>query len=346
MNEPLRFLVFGCGAIGTYLGGSLAASGQQVVFLERAGVAQAIRNNGLHVRVKNIELAVEKPTVVEDIHQAIALGEYDAAILAVKSFDTLGLLQSLQAEIDHLPPVICFQNGVENEALIASFLGEGRVIPGTVTTAIGRRGLGSVVVEKLRGVGVANQDNRVPGLVEALNRAGLQAQSYANGPAMKWSKMLTNLQANASSAILDMTPAEIFAHPQLFHLEMRMLREALHVMRAQGIPVVDLPRTPARAMAVLVRAPAIVSQPLLQRALGAGRGAKMPSFHIDLHQGRGRSEVDYLNGAVVRFGQKFNVPTPVNQFFNETLLALSEGRLPLDTYAHQPEAFLKAAPAD
>lgn len=346
MSARLRFLVFGCGAIGTYLGGSLAASGQEVVFLERSGVADAIRANGLLVQGKDAELRVANPNVVENIQQAVSLGRYDAAILAVKSFDTQGLIQSLLPVADQIPPVICFQNGVENEALIAGFLGEQRVISGTVTTAIGRRGLGSVVVEKLRGVGVADVHHRVPGLLEALNGAGLRALGYANGPAMKWSKLLTNLQANASSAILDMTPGEIFSHPGLFRLEMRMLREALRVMRAQGISVVDLPRTPVRAMAALIQAPAVIGQPLLRRALGGGRGGKMPSFHIDLHQGRGRSEVDYLNGAVVRFGERFGTPTPVNRFFNETLLALSEGRLPLETYAHRPEAFLQAAPVE
>lgn len=344
MSKPLRFLVFGCGAIGTYLGGSLAATGQQVVFLERAELAGVIRTGGLRVQVKDRELRVANPILTEDIQQALETGRFDAAILAVKSFDTLGLLQSLAPLADRLPPVICFQNGVENEALIASKLGQNRVIAGTVTTAIGRRGPGSVVVEKLRGVGVADSQGIVPGLLAALNQAGLRARAFHDGPAMKWSKLLTNLQANASSAILDLTPAEIFAHAGLFRLEMRMLREALDVMRAQGIRVVDLPGTPVRALAILIQSPAFIGQPLLRRALGSGRGGKMPSFHIDLHQGRGRSEVDYLNGAIVRFGQQFGVATPVNRFFNETLIALSEGRLPLDTYAHRSEAFLQATP--
>jgi 2-dehydropantoate 2-reductase len=54
----------------------------------------------------------------------------------------------------------------------------------------------------------------------------------------------------------------------------------------------------------------------------------MPSFHIDLHSGRGLSEVDYLNGAVVRFGERHQVQAPVNYFLNETLLALTSGALP------------------
>ena len=345
MSNPMRFLVFGCGAIGTYLGGSLAATGQQVVFLERPGVAESVRQNGLRIQRKDIELRVANPELVTDIGDALNHGRFDAAILAVKSFDTAALIEGLLPYSDAIPPVVCFQNGVENEGLIARVLGEKAVIAGTVTTAIGRRGLGAVVVEKLRGVGVADTAGRVPGLVDALNQAGLRAQAYSNSAAMKWSKMITNLQANASSAILDMTPAEIFTHPQLFRLEMRMLREALAVMRAQDIPVVDLPGTPARALAALIRAPAALSQPLLRRALGTGRGGKMPSFHIDLHQGRGRSEVDFLNGAVVRFGAKMGVATPLNRFYNDTLTALSEGRMPLGRYARRPEAFIRDAQA-
>lgn len=345
MMEPLRFLVFGCGAIGTYIGASLAASGQKVVFLDRADVADSLRSRGLHVQINDEDLRVVNPAMVTNIEQALKEGAFDVAILAVKSFDTRNLMESLQPFSDRLPPVVCFQNGVENEALIASFLGKDRVIPGTVTTAIGRRGLGDVVVEKLRGLGIADPDHHVPGLLEALNQAGLHAQAYLDGPAMKWSKMLTNLQANASSAILDMTPGEIFADRKLFQLEMRMLREALRVMQAQHIAVVDLPRTPVRALAAIITMPPFISQVLLRRALGSGRGGKMPSFHIDLHQGRGRSEVDFLNGAVVRFGRKCGIPTPVNQFYNDTLNALSEGWLPLETYAHRPEVFLKDAPA-
>jgi 2-dehydropantoate 2-reductase len=159
---------------------------------------------------------------------------------------------------------------------------------------------------------------------------------------MKWSKMLTNLLANAASAILDMTPAQVFAHPGLYRLELAQLREALAVMRLQGIRVVDLPSTPVRLLAFAVQSlPAPVSRPFLQRAVGGGRGGKMPSFHIDLHSGRGKSEVDYLNGAVVRFGERLNIPTPANRLLNETLLALTNREIPLEAFARQPEKLLE-----
>jgi len=152
--------------------------------------------------------------------------------------------------------------------------------------------------------------------------------------------MLTNLIANPASAILDMTAGEILANKDLYKLEIDMLKECLAVMKAQGLEVVDLPDTPVRALAFATGLPLWLSKALLGRAAGAGRGAKMPSFHIDLHSGRGKSEVEYLHGAVVRAGQKFNVPTPVNKVLTETLLALTNGEVSLEEFAHQPEKLL------
>ena len=67
----------------------------------------------------------------------------------------------------------------------------------------------------------------------------------------------------------------------------------------------------------------------------------MPSFHIDLHSGRGKSEVDYLHGEVVRAGEKFNVPTPVNKMLTDTLLALVRKEIPLDEFAKKPEKLIQ-----
>ena len=67
----------------------------------------------------------------------------------------------------------------------------------------------------------------------------------------------------------------------------------------------------------------------------------MPSFHIDLYSGKGKSEVGELNGAVVQAGKKYRVPTPVNQFLTSRLMGLIAGEIPLDKYQHKPDLFLK-----
>jgi 2-dehydropantoate 2-reductase len=361
ITYPLKILSFGAGAIGTYVGGSLALAGHRVVFLERREVAEELKTRGLHldlspvtqrksesltadVDYSRVEIR-DTVTFTASLDEALGHGPFDVALFALKSFDTVTALEGMKPHADRLPPILCLQNGVENEPAIAAALGPDKVIYGTVTTAVGRRGAGDIAVEKLRGMGVADGHPLSRTLAAALTSAHLDARSYPKAADMKWSKMLTNLLANASSAILDMTPAEIFADPGLFGVEMRMLREALAVMKALGIGVVDLPGTPVRALAWGTRMPAAIARPLMVRAVGGGRGGKMPSFHIDLHSGRKVSEVDYLNGAVVRAGERAGVPTPVNKSLSQTLLALTRGELPLDAYAHQPQKILAFASA-
>jgi 2-dehydropantoate 2-reductase len=339
--SDLNWLIFGAGAIGTYIGGSLALQGGKVAFVEQPGVADELRQRGMRLELPDGEHLLPKPQVYGAIEQALEAGPYDVAVFALKSYDTQAALQLLAPYSDRLPAFLCLQNGVENEAALRRLLGSERVIPGTVTSAIGRRAAGDIVLERLRGMGVAGGHPLSAALAAELEAGGLNAHLFDRPDSMKWSKLLTNLLANAIPAILDMTPSQVLADPALYRLEIGQIREALLVMDALKIPAVNLPHTPVRLLALAARSlPAGLSQPLVQRVAGRGRGAKMPSLHIDLHSGRGKSEVDYLNGAVARFGQQAGVPTPVNRRLNDTLLALTRGELPPTTYSHNPKKLL------
>ncbi len=340
-NSPLNILVFGSGAIGTYVGGSLARQEHRVVFLDRPEMAAQLRATGLRLTLPDGQHRIPAPKIVTSVDEALSTGAFDAVLFAVKSYDTESAIAPLAPYADQLPPFVCLQNGVDNEPALAKHFGENKVIAGTLTSAIGKPGVGEIVVERLRGMGVAGSHPLAPRLADALDAAGLRARHYARAADMKWSKLLTNLIANPTSAILDLPPSDIFAHRGLFKLEIEQLREALAVMDALGARVVNLPGTPVRALAFAARRlPLPIAQPLLARALGKGRGGKMPSFHIDLHHGSGRSEVGYLHGAVVRHGEKLDIPTPVNRLLTSTLLALTKGEYPLNTYARQPGKFI------
>lgn len=357
-NGQLQVLIFGAGAIGTYVGGSLALAAHGVTFIERAEAAEELRQRGLRLdlsadrRRKAGEAFLAPPSsfvAAASLEDALRYGPFDLAVFALKSYDTAAAIEEMKPFAVRMPPVLCLSNGVENEPALASVLGEQKVIPGTVTSAIGRRAVGDIVLERLRGVGItAGPDPGRRALAEkvavAFNAAYFNAQLFTDAAAMKWSKMLTNLVGNATSAILDMTPREVFAHSGLYRLEMLQLREALAVMQAQGVEIVDLPGTPVRMLARLTRWPLLL-RPLAARLIGGGRGGKMPSFHIDLHSARGQSEVDWLNGAVARFGARAGVPTPVNKLLNDTLLALTKGELPLETFARRPQELLGRAVA-
>jgi 2-dehydropantoate 2-reductase len=343
--EKLNVLVFGAGAIGTYIGGSLALSGHRVVFLEQPGMAKELQVRGLRLELKNREnspfsIPGSSFMVAASLSGAFHHGPFDIAIFALKSFDTASALEEMRPFTAQMPPILCLSNGVDNEPALVTVLGPDRVIAGTVTSAVARHATGDIVLEKLRGVGVADGHPLSLCLWEALNDAFLKARIYPNAADMKWSKMLTNLMVNATVAILDMPPREVLSHPGLFRLEIAMLRETLAVMKTQGIHVVDTPGTPVRLLALAAYLPAFISRPLMVKAVGGGRGGKMPSFHIDLYAGRGKSEVAWLNGAVVRYGEKLGVPTPVNKQLTEILLALTRGEIPLIEFSGQPEKLL------
>ena len=338
----MKVLCFGPGAIGSYIGGSLGLVGNPITYIALPETIPPLKENG--ISVEDLSGTVRRLTrfdVYASAAEALSEQSYDLAVFAVKGFNTDELLKDLKPLAAQMPPVLSLQNGVENEAKIAAVLGEEKVIPCSVCTAISRGQEGAIKVAKLRGIGIAEGNPIVPQIIQEFAEAGLKPKLMKNARGMKWSKMISNLLSNAASAILGMTPAEVYADPDGYRLEILQLRETLSVMKALGIRPCDIPGTPIKALCVAAQyLPKCFAQPLLIRGVGGGRGSKMPSFYIDLHAGRKESEVEFLNGAVVRAGKKAGIPTPVNRGYYEILTALSEGSLPLETYEKNPAKLL------
>jgi 2-dehydropantoate 2-reductase len=347
--KPISVLAFGAGAIGTYVGGSLALAGHRVVFIEQPAIASQLQERGLRldVSIDRHRDAPEPLTVapagfkcVDSLGEAMQQGPFDIAIFAMKSFDTASALEEIKPFTNSMPPILCLQNGVDNEPAIAAQLGADRVIAGTVTCAIARNAAGDIVLEKARGIGIASSHPFSERLAAALNSAGLNAHLFQHAADMKWSKLLANLPGSATSAIVDMSPAEVFSHPGLYALEMRVAKEALTVIAAQGAHVVNLPKIPVQALALAMHLPSALARPIMMKVVGGGRGGKMPSFHIDLHAGRRKSEVEYLQGAVVRYGKQSGVPTPVSRLLTETLLSMVRGDIPIAEFSRRPDRLI------
>ncbi len=121
-------------------------------------------------KVSGLDVHTSIPSLKKEI-------PFDFGILAVKSYDTHKFLGSIRKYASFLPPILCLQNGVENESLLVEVFGEDRVIAGSVTTAIGREGPGVISVEKLRGVGIAGASPLVPAIVRAFNAGKVKSQT-------------------------------------------------------------------------------------------------------------------------------------------------------------------------
>ncbi len=337
----LSVLSIGAGAIGTYIGGKLLLAGNQVVFLEKVDIARALAKSGLTLHQNNQSQRVESIWVTSSLQQALSDFTYDLLLVAVKAYDTPKLVEALLPHKDILPPILSLQNGVENEMQFRSAFGSERVIAGTVTSAIGRMRIGEIIIEKERGVGIAMENELAPKLIRALKRAGLNVKGYPRADDMKWSKLITNQLTNATCALLNMPPTAVLSHPASFQIEMLQIRETLKVMDALNVHVVDLPATPVRVLVWAIQnLPFWFSRPLFVRFIGKGRGNKMPSLYLDLTSGKEQSEVEYLNGAVVRFGEQLGISTPVNRFLTQTLTKMVQGKLPRQFYEHAPQKLL------
>lgn len=331
---PLRVLVIGAGAIGCFVGGRLAAAGQDVTLVGRARFAQAVARRGLELRkpdgatetIRAVRAVASVPAGLEP-----SAPQFDLAILTVKSYDTAQALAELAAAVEAggvLPQrILSLQNGVGNEEAIAARFGPPRVIAGTITAPVAVPEAGVVQVTKPSyAIGLAVWEGGqafVERVGQALDGAGIPVRVYADAAGMKWSKLLMNTIGNATSAILAVPPSQTFAHPRLANLEIDSLREALRVMAAAGIGPLNVEKYPLGTLAPLLRfGPKPLLRVALRRIVAGARGGKMPSLFLDLDAGKSKSEVGWYNGAVVAKGVEVGVPTPVNRLLLETVQAL------------------------
>jgi 2-dehydropantoate 2-reductase len=348
MNERLRVVVIGAGAIGGWVGGRLALDRHEVVLVGRQPLADAVAAQGLRLRSPDDEALIPGVQVVTSIAEAAPHGPFDLAIFSVKTFDTGAAIAEVLASEQYphwgQPTILSLQNGARSEEALAEAFGAERIVAGTEMNPISTPQAGVVVLEKWRGgVGLAPV---IPGApverwLRVFDNVVLPTTVYADYRAMKWSKLLLNLIGNASAAILDMSTVEVFADSRLFELEVDMLREAALVMRALGLRPVSLPGYPVPWLAWGVRwTPFFVLKPVMRKLVSGGRGGKPPSLLLELRRGRQRSEVDELNGAVVRAGERVGQPTPVNRALYETLSRLTQEQIQWDSVRRQPEVLL------
>ena len=134
--------------------------------------------------------------------------------------------------------------------------------------------------------------------------AGCPSTVARDWRAMKWSKLLTNLVANAVPALLDESATDVYADRRLFGVERSQAREALAVMQALRLSPLRLPGADVRLLALGFRAPASIARPVIRRVVGGARGGKAPSLLLHLRAGGGPSESPWLNGGVATGGPR------------------------------------------
>lgn len=321
-----RVAVVGAGAVGSLVGGLLALRGHDVTLVGRAAHVEAIRENGL-----KISLGAGHRVVRENLRAVTtpeeAGGAVDLVILAVKGFDTATALAQLPPLLGEATGILSLQNGLGNEAVIAEAYPGRIVLGGAICAYLDFPAPGHIAWSDDRG-GLAG--GVVQGETEAaralwaaiLPDTGMETRWVEAAASVKWSKLILNVAFNALNAMTGLPTAEILAHKTHGTLAARALKEAFAVMRACGVEPVDLPGYPVRRMARLCRLPVWVVRPALAKAT-AGQTKTVSSMQQDLRKGRGTTEIDDINGRIVREGAAHGIPTPAN----ETLCRMMEERM-------------------
>jgi len=318
-------LIYGAGAVGQFLGGTLALAGQEVVLLARPALRVALAAHPLTIVTETADPqeTSTRSVVVPAVERIGDLAHPPAlVILAVKGYDTAGVLPDLERLVTGGATILTVQNGVGHEETLRAALGAAAVRSGAFTLSVSTPEPGRVVRHTPKGgLGFAPlADEDLTPLLDRFQPTGLPIVTARSYRVLKWSKLLLNMLGNAQSALLDRPPAALYADPALFAIERRAFAEARAVMRAAGIGLSDLPAYQTRALAAAMALPGPLARRLLAHRVGTGRGAKRPSLALDLRVGGGRSEVPWYNGAVVALGEERGVPTPVNAALTRLLL--------------------------
>ncbi|MBO9650161.1 MAG: 2-dehydropantoate 2-reductase [Variovorax sp.] len=288
----MKIAVMGAGAVGCYYGGMLARAGHEVTLIGRLQHVEAIRRDGLlldtlgfkeHVRLD----ASTEPGAVRDA---------DLVLFCVKSTDTESTADAMKPHLKPDALVLTLQNGVDNAERLQARLSQ-VVAPTVVYVATEMAGPGHLKHHG-RGELVIAPTAASDDIAKTFAQAGIPTQVSDNVIGALWMKLILNCAYNALSAIAQLPYGRVVPGEGVEGVMRDVVEECVAVAEAGG-----------------VRLPGVAWQAVI--GLVQTMPTQYSSTAQDLARGK-RSEIDHLNGYVMRKGEALGVRTPVNR----TLFAL------------------------
>jgi len=285
---PLQVSVIGAGAVGCYFGGMLARAGHGVTLIARPAHVQAIEANGLRMETMTFDEQVRVGASTE----VGAVKDAQFVLFCVKSTDTEAA--ATQA-LPHLAPnavLLSLQNGVDNVDRLRRLLPNHVVASAVVYVAtemvgpghVKHHGRGELVIEPFPGS---------PAVTQALVAAGVPTEVSDNVRGALWLKLIINCAYNAISAIVQLPYGKTTTGDGVQEVMRDVVDECLAVAKAEGVEVAGNVDSAVRMI--------FETMP-----------GQFSSTAQDLARGR-LSEIDYLNGLIVRRGEVRCVATPANR---------------------------------
>lgn len=307
MMTDRPIVVAGAGAIGCFVGGTLAAAGRRVAFLVRPRVKAEIERFGLLLTDFDGSQKKLDPGQLALSEDPAILHSAGIVLVTVKSADTAAVAKQIAQHAPQDAVIVSLQNGVGNVAVLRDRLGDRRVLAGMVPFNVVGMGEGRFHRSTSGDIHVGQDDTNA---AAALSVPGLTMRASRDITGVQWGKLIINLN-NALSALSDMPLAAQLGNREWRRLFADQMAEGLAAMRAAGITPVSATPIPSSWTPALLRLPDPIFDLILGRTMKIDPEARS-SMWQDLKQGR-KTEIDYLQGAIIALAEQNSVDVPLSR---------------------------------
>jgi 2-dehydropantoate 2-reductase len=297
----MKVAVMGAGSVGCYYGGMLARAGHEVVLIGRPRHVDAVNEDGLRLETRTFDEHVRLAASCD----AAAVRGAELVLFSVKSTDTESAALEIRPHLAADTLLLCLQNGVDNADRLRAAVTQ-EVAAAVVYVATEMAGPGHVKHHG-RGELIIEPSSKSAAVREAMVAAGIPVEISDNVRGSLWTKLILNCAYNALSAIAQLPYGKVVEGPGVWQVMDDVVEECLAIAKADGVSVAGDVRTSVRGLA-------------------GSMPAQFSSTAQDVARGK-LSEIDHLNGFVVRRGEALNIPVPANRVLYSLVKLLEAKRV-------------------
>ncbi len=293
----MKILIVGAGAIGSLLGARFIQAGYEVYFLDKnLSLVEEVKQDGIFI--VELDGSITNITSVNIFSSPDETKEkMDLVLFCVKSYATSEAVKTVVDSkiVDKNSLFLSLQNGIGNREILWEAFGKERTVVGTTSQGATLIGYGKIqhggVGPTYLGTSASSPDVVRP-IVELFEKSNLEVHVREDIEVILWEKLIVNVGINAVTAIAGILNGEIFEFEPSRELSLGAVREAIEVAKALGIPVRE-----------------DMENYVIEVAKATSKNRS--SMRQDI-EGKRPTEIDAINGAIVRFGAEKNIDTPVN----------------------------------
>lgn len=289
----MEIAVIGAGAMGSMFGGFLQHTGHSVYLVDIwEEHVDRINDNGLLIESHKVEDTTVDISATTDLTE---VGSVDVVFVFVKSQHTEAAIRNANSEIGSSTTVVTLQNGFTNYDILVEELGADRVIGGATTASASMEGPGHVLQTGFGETTIGGENDAVVDrLAAAMTEAGLETNSVDDPLPYIWDKQLISVGIKPPAALTGLKDGPLGEYRETACVMELLIEEAVAVAEAKGVEIIC--EDPVERIYDICEA----------------NYATKSSILVDVENER-PTEIDYINGAIVTYGEEFDIPTPYNR---------------------------------